>query len=156
MLPQHEMRLWSAGSGQKNDQVSWRHIINDLLDEFSHFLGNDFVRDDEIELDPSNSTFRAWMWSKSSPLLPLTLIWSAVLAGGPIGDPHEKESFGVSITLFLFHGQTRKRLYSSDGLHFLLFSFQRTALGVGSWQSLGWQQDEWGEWENLVFEATIG
>jgi hypothetical protein len=153
MLQEYEERLWSAGSDQTNDLATWRHIVNDLLDDFGRFIGDDFVRDDEIDIDPVTSSFRTWIWSKPTPVSPLGQIWSAVLAGCPIGDPQQKDSFGVSITLFLFHGESRKRLYSNDGLQFLLFLFRRE-LDFGSWQSRGWQRDEWGEWENLVFEGA--
>jgi hypothetical protein len=151
MLSILEEKLWSAGSGQLHDDASWREIVESLLADFRHFLSADFEIDCDLTVDAVVSAFQVWIWSKSAPTTPLSVSWSAVLAGSPVGDPHSNDSFVVTIDLFLFHEAGRKRLISSDGLSFLLFSFDRQASEQGRWRFRGWQKDEWGEWDSLVF-----
>jgi hypothetical protein len=149
MLPHIEDKLWQAGSGEIFDEETWRSVVEALLDDFGGLLTADFERDPELRINPLASSFSRWIWSNAARVSPVSIGWSAVLAGSPIGDPKTDHSFVVTIDLFLFHESGQERLYTSDGLHFLQFVFDRRAEEQGKWRFLGWQKDEWGEWENL-------
>jgi hypothetical protein len=149
MVPELEDRMWKAGSGQKLEESTWRAIVHELLRDFRVFLSEAFEIDADVKIDPEVSTFSTWIWSAPRSPLPLSVSWSAVLAGSPVGDPSDRDSFVVSVTLFLFHELGSKRLISSDGKHFLEFSFERGKHGGGEWRFVGWQKDEWGEWKDL-------
>lgn len=146
-----EEQMWKAGSGEKHDETVWRAIIDDLLAEFRDCLSQDFTRDADVNVDSTESTFRTWIWSKSLVNSPVSVSWSGILAGSPIGDPQSREAFVVTIDVFLFHEMGQKRLFTNDGLQYLLFSFDRKSQACGAWRALGWQKDEWGEWKDLVF-----
>jgi hypothetical protein len=149
MISALEEKLWAAGSGQTNDEAAWREIIDSLLAEFRDLLSADFEIDPDLKIDPARSQFHVWIWSKPAPIAPLSVTWSALLAGSPVGDADSNDSFVVTVDLFLFHEAGKRRLYTYDGLHFLQFVFDRQTAEQGGWRSLGWQKDEWGEWENL-------
>jgi hypothetical protein len=151
MLAVLEDKLWKAGLGQNYDETTWRKIVEALLADLRHFLSADFEVDSDLSIDQLASTFNIWIWSKTSLPSPVSVSWSAVLSGSPIGDPSSNDSFVVTVDLFLFHELGKKRLYSNDGLHFLRFAFTRSATEHGTWHFLGWKKDEWGEWVSLVF-----
>lgn len=149
-----EDKLWKAGSGMTHGESTWRIIIEALLDDFSSFIASDFERDSDVKIDPSASAFRTWIWSKAVTSSPVSVEWSAVMAGGPVGDPSSADSFVVTVDLFLLHELGRKRLYTSDGLHFVQFEYARGPQGKGAWCFLGWQKDEWGEWESVGYPES--
>lgn len=148
MIVELEEKLWLAGSGETFDEATWRRVISALLDEFEVFLGEPFVRDPEVNIYVDGSAFQNWLWSVPRESRALLVEWSAVLYGNRFGDSDWHHAFAVGIDLFFFHDS--KRLHSHDKKHFLQFVFDGQELGDARWRSLGWVEDEWGEWEGCV------
>src|SRR5262245_37289410 len=103
MRPDLEEKLWIAGSGEKFDELTCRAIIQDLLGDLAAHIPEGFVRDTEVWFDPMASAFSTWIWSQSGAPSSLAVTWSGVLAGGPVGDPNDEDSFAVTVDIFLFH-----------------------------------------------------
>ena len=92
------------------------------------------------------------MWSKKESNFPTSTIWSAVIGGNIVGTENGENVFGVSITLFLFDANNKKRLCLITGESTLEFVFEKGSDGHGYWKYLGWIKDEWGEWEDVEYE----
>ncbi|QYO67758.1 hypothetical protein [Leptolyngbya sp. 7M] len=155
-----EQKLWSIGE-QENaySQENWQTIINELLNDFQTFIGEEFERETEPYLSIKNTkspSFSQWIWSRSEKQLYLAPNWSAVMGGGMVGSLQEnnmvKDIFQVSLTLFLFDPKSGKRLHLSTGESLLEFAFLKQVNGRGQWQALGWRKDEWGEWEDVEYQ----
>ncbi|MEH1823847.1 MAG: hypothetical protein V7L22_00535 [Nostoc sp.] len=148
-----EEKLWKAGKQEQAYRKEiWYEIIDSLLDDFHQFVGQDFHRDPEIQLNienPNCPSFGRWIWTDEKGEFPLSLTWSALIGGDIIGTEESGDTFHVSILLFLFDTTGNNRLRLKTGESFLSFAFEKQSNNNGHWRSLGWCQDEWGEWENL-------
>jgi hypothetical protein len=151
-----EQKLWNAVLGSDPySKDTWYEIIDALLDDFRKFIGQDFERDPEISLNitrRNSPSICQWMWSKKESNFPTSTIWSAVIGGNIVGTENGENVFGVSITLFLFDANNKKRLCLITGESTLEFVFEKGSDGHGYWKYLGWIKDEWGEWEDVEYE----
>lgn len=136
-------------SGATLSDSDWISVMDFCLDRFREYMSIDFEHDDSYILDSINSTFCRWFWSPDSSSKPLAFSWTAVLAAGRIGDG----GFDLSAYLFVFHPVTRSRLVTDSGRSYLRYSFMRHELNEYVWHSLGWQYDEFGEWEHVQLSS---
>jgi hypothetical protein len=141
--------LFEARPENTRDEEVWRMLINKLLDDFSEFLGASFVRDSQPLVDPSAPSFVQWIWSKPSSVL--SSQWSAVVAGNLAHDRAGKIGLTINASVFIFSNTGNRRLFSKEGEAYVSFSFSRDSQLCGRWTCNGWQIDEFGEWNDLVF-----
>lgn len=155
MNPILEQKLWNVGKNSEvYTQESWKEIIDAILDDFQIFLGQNFHRTPEINLElkyPHSPSFNRWIWTGEREDTPLHTAWSAVICGDMVGTENGENIFHVSLTLFLFDMTSKKRLCLQTGESFLEFVFEKQSDSHGSWRTLGWFKDEWGEWEDVQF-----
>ncbi|OUL21507.1 hypothetical protein [Nostoc sp. 106C] len=148
-----ERKLWDAGKEEKAyNRETWYEIIDALLDDFQKFVGHNFHRDDEIQLNIENPhcpSFGRWIWTDERGNSPISVTWSALIGGDIVGTEESGDTFHVSLILFLFDTTGVNRLRLKTGESFLSFAFEKQSNGNGFWRSFGWCQDEWSEWENL-------
>ncbi|BAY08041.1 hypothetical protein [Calothrix sp. NIES-2098] len=148
-----ENKLWNAGKEEKAySRETWYKIIDALIDDFQHFVGQDFHRDDEIQLNIENPlcpSFGRWIWTDEIGNSPISVTWSALIGGDIVGTEESGDIFYVSLLLFLFDTTGDNRLRLKTGESFLSFAFEKQSNGNGCWRSFGWCKDEWGEWENF-------
>ncbi len=80
---------------------------------------------------------------------------SAVIGGEIAGIQKEgkiKNVFCVSLTMFLFNANEKKRFSLKTGESLLEFFFKYEYDQPGKWQSLGWFSDVYGEWEDIEYD----
>jgi len=151
-----EQKLWNAGLGDEPyTQQIWYEIIDVLLDDFQKLIGQDFERDSTIYLDTTMinlPSFVRWIWSSETKKSPLSTVWSAVMGGDIMSNEDGEDVFHVSLTLFMFDANSKKRLHLKTGESVLNFFFEKQSDGHGYWRSFGWCDDEWGEWESVKYE----
>jgi hypothetical protein len=139
--------LRSGGSeGQSHDAAWWKKVIEDLICEFQELIKEGCQWDHSYSVETAPPSFSVWLWSNCDNGAPLAFCWSAVLAGSLV----EGNQFVSTIDLFLFHRQTKARVCTMEGRSFLQFSYE---VEQASWICLGWMNDEWDEWGDLVFPA---
>jgi hypothetical protein len=148
-----EKKLWNAGQ-EKNiyTQEIWHEIIDALLEDFHKLIGQDFQRDQKLNLNINNScdpSFGQWIWAKKLENCVLSRAWSAVIGGNMVGTENGNDIFSVSLTLFLFDATTKRRLCLDTGESVIEFVFEKQSKGYGCWRILGWFKDENYEWENI-------
>ncbi|MDJ1185820.1 hypothetical protein [Roseofilum casamattae] len=154
MNPKIARKLWNAGhSDESYSEQMWKDIMESLIDDFKQLIKQDFEYSSAtIDItNPHSPLINQWMWSedRSSLLFP---VWLAVMGGDMAGceeNGHVKELFGVGVTLFPFDVTTEKRLHLSTGESIFQFIFERQPDDSGSWRSLGWCMDIYGEWEDI-------
>jgi hypothetical protein len=42
-------------------------------------------------------------------------------------------------------------LFGGEDLHYMDFGFEKPASGRAAWRFCGWQNDEYGEWEDVAY-----
>lgn len=128
----------------REDEARWRPVAAALAEAFRSFIGggDGMGWDAEPHVHQMYSGFSLWLWSQPANS-PLSVSWTCVMGGGFID---EESPFSASATLFLFHASTRTRLVTADGRGLLEFTFD---CQTGDWRSVGWEEDGWGEWEDV-------
>ncbi|MEC4806339.1 MAG: hypothetical protein SAJ12_24575 [Jaaginema sp. PMC 1079.18] len=127
-----------------------------IVDDFKQVIQQDFQKS-PVNLniaDSSSPVINQWIWNEQANSL-LYPVWIAVMGGEMAGYQENgsvREIFYVSLTLFPFDMNTKKRLCLTTGENVLEFLFERKPDNSGSWRSLGWCMDEYGEWEDIEWE----
>ena len=154
-----EQMLWNAGQQKEAyTQEIWQEIIDVLLDDFQDLIKQDFQRDPKIRLYLEKINYPSFgrsIWTSNREDSPLSTVWFAVIAGDMVGIEEEgnvKNIFQATLTLFLFEASSKKRLCLTTGESIIEFVFEKQSDGRGYWRSLGWCNDEWGEWEDIEWE----
>jgi hypothetical protein len=154
-----EEQIWKAGHTDKPySKQQWNNIIKSVLDDFKKSIGRNF----QISLDlclclenPLSPSLNLWIWSEEIIDHASPNVWSAVLGGSMIGievNGKIEDIFSIGLTMFLFDKDSKNRLYSNNGESILEFIFERNSSGRGEWLALGWRKDEWGEWNDILWE----
>lgn len=142
MNPNLEIKLWNAGQQETPyTQETWHEIIDALLDDFQDFVGENFHRDPDILLcieNPYNPSFVRWIWTDEKASSPLSITWSASIGGNMVANEEEgRDTFCVSLVLFLFDADGNNRLRLKTGESFLIFAFKQQLDSQGSWCKIG-------------------
>ncbi len=148
-----EKKLWNAGqSKEKYSLEVWHQIIDELLKDFQTFIGESSQRAPEINLDISEPFFGQWIWSEKRQKSIFSTKWAAVIGAGMAGNTDGDDVFSVSLTLFLFDINSKKRLCLNTGESILEFIFEQQLDEYGCWRNLGWFKDANYEWKNVKWE----
>ena len=133
-------KLLSVTRGESCDDPSWSAITREVLEDLRAYLGEGFEVDPEPFYDAEG--FGIWLFDERPRKDPV--VWSAVLSGRAI-DPGY---FDICLSQFLFDraSQTRKR--NSKG-SVVVHGLPVKECAVPRWQSFGWQEDDYEEWEDV-------
>ncbi|GEM_PF-1996047 len=154
-----EKQLWKIGKkGRAYTRKHFNSFVEALLEDFKQFIGRDFQVDPDLYLDlenPESPNLCVWIWSEEEVEYLPSNVWTAVLGGGIAGievNGEVEDQFTVSLTMFLFDKKNKERMSLESGENLIEFSFQRREPEPGEWVNLGWYRDEWGEWDDVLWE----
>jgi hypothetical protein len=139
----------TAGTGTTQPAEWWKHLIDRLMAEFQFCIGEPCSSDGESVVKDDESSFIAWICPGGSTTSLLSTTWSGVLEGGLVAG----QELAASLSVFVFHNQSKQRVCTIDGRSFNLFSFDVETV---EWQYRDWQKDETGEWEGVAFPDGRG
>lgn len=136
--------ILSVTHGAVLAEEQWRVIVQEVLGELSHHLGESF----EIDPDPNffGKGFSLWLFSEDPRGMSTPTTWSGVLSGRVI-DPNW---FSIEFSQFLFDRATRRRIQTDRG-NYLAYIFLVKEGEMSKWRSLGWSPDEYDEWDDVPF-----
>ena len=137
-------RLRSRTREQNLGVTFWMPVAQALSNQLSLLLPRGPWAHDEVPALDNPAGFRLWIWSRASDE-PSFIGWSCLMTGGWSASAEEDEGFSASATLLLFDGKASDhRVVTSDGRSIVEFSYD---LAAARWKCLGWNVDEWGEWD---------
>jgi hypothetical protein len=148
-----EAKLWGVEMSNKvYSRETWCEIINELLQDLSEFIGDQFKRKIPVNIDINEPSFSQWIIRKGSGESFFSTTWSGVISGGTVVQQNNIDAFIVSITFFLFDVSSRRRLILSSGESIIEFVFKKQSDDRGIWINSGWLVDENDEWENVEWD----
>ncbi len=119
----------------------WLEIMIHTLRELQIFLELPVEHEPLSEDSPGNG-FSVDIRSPEVLLGPLSLTWKGFLGGDTLDNP---ERLHIYANLFLY--SRGKKMITKTGASFLELVYRKNDKGTGCWQSNGWKQDEFGEYE---------
>jgi hypothetical protein len=134
-----EDKLWNRDIARA---AEWSDVARYLVDRLSDFLGQAILVDEITPVD--ESSFTCSVHGDTSTARPLEVMWRGVIGMEPI-DGHSL----VTATLIPF--LLGQRLKIDDHARSTIdLVFEKRPGAPGHWTPEGWQEDEYGEWDELL------
>lgn len=139
-----EESLWSASREKLFDRETYNQLIDYLLSRLGNYLQTplEVVGDNCIEDGFFSTTFRGIITPRE--VFRLSFV-------GPLGVDFigEEDTPHYSASLFLFGDHNRLSAGQPDRSYIELI-YEKRGNNIGEWKSLGWEIDEFDEYEDIV------